>query len=77
MAEQKQVQKKILPALSSYTSEGNLSFVILLMLMSLVKTRLKSFKLGELIIIGRLIIQLDTQIKRELKLQSKKYQVFS
>ena len=39
MAEQKQIQKKIRFALSSQTSEENLSFVILLMLMSLVRTR--------------------------------------
>ena len=36
MAEQKQIQKKIRFALSSQTSKENLSFVILLMLMSLV-----------------------------------------
>ena len=41
MAEQKQIQKKILSALSSNTSEENLSFDILLVLMSLVRTRLK------------------------------------
>ena len=41
MAEQKQIQKKIRFALSSQTSKENLSFVILLMLMSLVRTRLK------------------------------------
>ena len=40
MAEQKQIQKKICFALSSQTSKENLSFVILLMLMSLVRTRL-------------------------------------
>ena len=36
MAEQKQIQKKFFSALSSYSIEENLSFVILLMLMSLV-----------------------------------------
>ena len=36
MAEQKQIQKKIRFALSSQTSKENFSFVILLMLMSLV-----------------------------------------
>ena len=41
MAEQKRIQKKIRFALSSQTSKENLSFVILLMLMSLVRTRLK------------------------------------
>ena len=41
MAEQKQIQKKIRFVLSSQTSKENLSFVILLMLMSLVRTRLK------------------------------------
>ena len=41
MAEQKQIQKKIRFALSSQTSKENLSFVILLMLMSLVRTRFK------------------------------------
>ena len=40
MAEQKQIQKKILSSLSSQTSEGNLSFAIFVMLMSLVKARL-------------------------------------
>ena len=40
MVEQKQIQKKIRFALSSQTSKKNLSFVILLMLMSLVRTRL-------------------------------------
>ena len=40
MAEQKQIQKKIRFALSSQTSKENLSFVILLMLMSLARTRL-------------------------------------
>ena len=45
MAEQKQIQKKILPALSLLTSEENLSFVIKLMLMSLVRTRLREFKI--------------------------------
>ena len=40
MAEQKQIQKKIRFALSSQTSKENLSFVILLMLMLLVRTRL-------------------------------------
>ena len=42
MAEQKQIQKKIRFALSSQTSKENLSFVILLMLMSPVRTRLYS-----------------------------------
>ena len=41
MAEQKQIQKKIRFALSSQTSKENLSFAFLLMLMSLVRTRLK------------------------------------
>ena len=41
MAEQKRIQKKIRFALSSQTSKGNLSFVVLLMLMSLMRTRLK------------------------------------
>ena len=41
MAEQKQIQKKIRFALSLQTPKENLSFVILLMLMSLVRTRLK------------------------------------
>ena len=44
MAEQKQIQKKIRFALFSLTSKENLSFVILLMLMSLVRTRLKNKK---------------------------------
>ena len=39
MAEQKQIQKKTL-SFSSQTSEKNLSFDILLVLMLLVKTRL-------------------------------------
>ena len=42
MAEQKQTQNKVFSALSSETSEENLSFVISLMLTSLVRTRLKS-----------------------------------
>ena len=37
--EQKQIQKKIFSALSSQTSEGISSFVILLVLMSLEKTK--------------------------------------
>ena len=45
MAKQKQIQKKIRFALSSQTSKENLSFVIiLLILMSLVRTRLNSEK---------------------------------
>ena len=40
MAEQKQIQKKIRFALSSQTSKENLSFVNLLMLMSLVMASL-------------------------------------
>ena len=52
MAEQKQIQKEILSVLSLLSSEENLSFVILLMLMSLVKTRLKRLvKLGHNLII--------------------------
>ena len=43
MAKQKQIQKKIRFALSSQTSKENLSFVILLMLMSLVRTRLDKY----------------------------------
>ena len=44
MAEQKQIQKKVGFALSSQTSKANLSFVILLVLMSQVRTcRLKYF----------------------------------
>ena len=45
MTKQKQIQKKILSALFLLTSEENLSlkFVILLMLMSLVRTRLNFF----------------------------------
>ena len=45
MAEQKQIQKKIRFALSSQTSKENLSFVILLMLISLVRTRLNYTRL--------------------------------
>ena len=52
MAEQKQTQKEILSVLSLLSSEENLSFVILLMLMLLVKTRLKRLvKLGHNLII--------------------------
>ena len=52
MAEQKQTQKEILSVLSLLSSEENLSFVILLMLMLLVKTRLKHLvKLGHNLII--------------------------
>ena len=49
MAEQKQIQKKICFALSSQTSKENLSFVILLKLMSLVSTRLKKTDTSELV----------------------------
>ena len=52
MAEKKQIQKEILSVLFLLSSEENLSFAILLMLMSLVKTRLKHLvKLGHNLII--------------------------
>ena len=55
MAEQKQIQTKIRFALSSqiylfsFNKKENLSFVILLMLMSLVRTRLKKTDSSELV----------------------------
>ena len=63
MAEQKQIQKKIRFALSSQTSilKENLSFVILLKLMSLVRTRLKKTDTSELASLVELVYVLCTK----------------
>ena len=66
MPEQKQIQKKIRFALSSQTSKGNLSFVILLMLMSLVRTRLKKTDTSELASLVELVYVLCTKSRSVL-----------
>ena len=71
MAEQKQIQKKIRFALSSQTSKENLSFVILLtvvllMLMSLVRTRLKKTDTSELASLIELVYVLCTKSRSVL-----------
>ena len=66
MAEQKQIQKKIRFAFSSQTSKENLSFVILLMLMSLVRTRLQKTDTSELASLVELAYALCTKSRSVL-----------
>ena len=66
MAEQKQIQKKIRFALSSQTSKENLSFVILVMLMSLVRTRLKKADTSKLASLVELVYVLCTKSRSVL-----------
>ena len=75
MAEQKQIQKKIRFALSSQTSKENLSFVILLMLMSIVRTRLQKTDTSELAPLVELVYVLCTKSRSVLCIYPWEYTV--